>query len=264
MAEHDTVTGAQPARIYDYYLGGNDHYEADRLAGEQAETALPSVKIAARNNRLFMRRSARWLAESGIRQFLDLGSGIPTQPNLHQVVQEVAPDSRVVYVDKDPLVRRHAEALLQDSPNGLTAFIEADVRSPETITESGLFKETLDLDKPIALILNAMLQFVLDEQRPYEIVHGLVDALPSGSYLVLSHTTGDFDPEKMRRIVEVYRTSGIPAQLRSKAEVARFFEGLTLVEPGIVATHRWRPEGDPLEDATDADVAFWAGVAIKH
>jgi hypothetical protein len=262
MAEHDTVTdGAHPARIYDYYLGGNDHYEVDRLAGEQAETALPSVRIAARNNRLFMRRSARWLAEAGIRQFLDLGSGIPTRPNLHQVVQEVAPDSRVVYVDNDPLVRQHAEAMLND---GRTAFIEADVRSPETITESRLFGETLDLDKPVALILNAMLQFVLDEQRPYEIVRGLVDALPSGSYLVLSHTTGDFDPEKMRRIVEVYRTSGIPAQLRSRAEVARFFEGLTLIEPGIVATHRWRPEGDPLEEATDADVAFWAGVAIKR
>lgn len=257
MTAHGT---AHPARIYDYYLGGNDHNEADRLAGEQAEKALPSVRIAARNNRLFMRRSARWLAESGIRQFLDVGSGIPTQPNLHQVVQEFAPDSRVVYVDNDPLVRQHAEALLNDR----TAFVQADVRSPETITESRQFRETLDPDQPIALILNAMLQFVLDGQRPYEIVHGLVDTLAPNSFLVLSHPTGDFEPEKWRRIVEVYRTSGIPAQVRSKADVARFFEGLTLIEPGIVLTHRWRPAGDPLEDAADADVAFWAGVAIKH
>ena len=264
MAEQDTVSGAHPARIYDYYLGGNDHFDADRLAGEQAEKALPSVRIAARNNRLFMRRSARWLAKAGIRQFLDLGSGIPTRPNLHQVVQEVAPDSRVVYVDNDPLVRRHAEALLRDSPDGRTAFVQADVRFPETITESPRLRETLDLDQPVALVLNAMLQFILDEQRPYEIVHGLVDALPSGSCLVLSHPTGDFEPEKWRRIVEVYRTRGIPAQVRSRAEVARFFEGLAQIEPGIVVAHRWRPEGDPLEDATDADVAFWAGVATKH
>ena len=257
-------TKPHPARMYDYYLEGKDYYEVDKAAAAKVESVLPTIKITARTNRLFMHRATRWLAkEAGIRQFLDIGTGIPTRPNLHQVAQEAAPDSRVVYVDNDPIVLRHAEALMRSTPEGRTAYIQADVRDPKGIIGSERLHHTIDVNRPVALSLNALLHFVPDEDRPYEIVAYLLDALPSGSYLVLSHCTPDFAPDVWEKAVDIYHRGGIPAQVRARDEVVRFFDGLDLVEPGVVVSHKWRPDGEPQDGLTDAAVSIYAGVARK-
>ncbi|MFJ4922001.1 SAM-dependent methyltransferase [Streptomyces sp. NPDC088725] len=253
-----------PARMYDFYLQGKDYYEADELAAANVEVVFPTIKITARTNRQFMHRATRWLAsEAGIRQFLDIGTGIPTRPNLHQVAQEIAPDAHVVYADYDPIVLRHAEALMRSTPEGRTAYIQADVRQPETILSAGKLHETLDLTRPVALSLNALLHFVPDESDPYGIVERLMDALPSGSYLALSHCTPDFAPEMWEKVAQVYRAGGIPLQVRSKEDVRRFFDGYELVEPGLTVPHLWRPDGESVEGATDAAVSIYAAVARK-
>lgn len=258
------TTKPHPARMYDFYLNGKDYYEADLAAAATVESVFPTVKICAQTNRRFMHRATRWLAsEAGIRQFLDIGTGIPTRPNLHQIAQDVAPDSRVVYVDNDPIVLRHAEALMRSTPEGRTAYLHADVRDPKTIVEAERLHGTIDLTRPVALSLNALLHFVPDEFRPYETVEFLLDALPSGSYLVLSHCTPDFAPEMWEQVIGVYHRGGISAQVRSRGEVLRFFDGLDLVEPGLAVPHRWRPDGEPLDGATDAAVSIYAGVARK-
>jgi len=263
-AEIDT-SKPHPARLYDFYLGGKDHYEVDREAAFEALAAFPSIQICAQVNRFFMHRATRWLAaEAGIRQFLDIGTGIPTEPNLHQIAQGIAPETRVVYADNDPIVLTHARALLRSSPEGRTAYIHADVREPESILDAAALHDTLDMNQPVALSLNAVMHFVPDESKPYDLVATLVDALPSGSYLVVSHCTGEFAPEAWEEMVAVYRRGGIPAQVRSAGEVARFFDGLEFVEPGLEVPHRWKPEpGQPLADVTDAEASFYAGVARK-
>ncbi|GAA3722160.1 SAM-dependent methyltransferase [Streptomyces tremellae] len=253
-----------PARMYDFYLQGKDYYEADEIAGNKVLDVFPTIKITARVNRSFMHRATRFLAgEAGIRQFLDIGTGIPTRPNLHQVAQEVAPESRVVYADYDPVVLRHAEALMRSTPEGRTAYIQADVRTPESIVEAAELHETLDLSQPVGLSLNALLHFVPDENKPYEIVRHLLDQLASGSYLVISHCTDHFAPEMWAEVVEVYRKGGIPAQLRSLDEVTRFFDGLDVVEPGVVTPHNWRPDGTTVPGTSDAAVSMYAAVARK-
>ncbi|MFF1421091.1 SAM-dependent methyltransferase [Streptomyces sp. NPDC058280] len=253
-----------PARMYDFYLQGKDYYEVDKEAAAKVESVFPTAKTCARANRLFMHRATRWLAaEAGVRQFLDIGTGIPTRPNLHQVAQEAAPESHVVYVDNDPIVLRHAEALMRSSPEGRTAYIQADVREPKTIIASEQLHQTIDLTRPVALSLNALLHFVPDEFRPYETVQYLLDALPSGSYLVLSHCTQDFAPEMWEGVIDVYHRGGIPAQVRSRDDVLRFFDGLEFVDPGLAVPHRWRPDGEPLDGVTDAAVSIYAGVARK-
>jgi hypothetical protein len=259
-----------PARMYDYYLGGKDNYAPDREAAEKIREVFPSTGTAAHVNRAFMHRASRWLAgEAGIRQFLDIGTGIPTEPNLHQVVQEVAPESRVVYADNDPIVLAHARALMASTPGGRTTYIHADATKPDTILGAPEFKETLDLSKPVALSLIALLHFIPDEKDAYDIVDRLLSVLPSGSALVVTHATGDFDPETARKGEEIYRSSGIEFQLRSKEEVERFFTGLELVEPGIAVPHRWHPGSDegtahlPSAEIKDSDVSFWVGVALK-
>ncbi|MGP4114005.1 SAM-dependent methyltransferase [Streptomyces sp. 4N509B] len=261
------------ARIYDFYLGGKDNYEADRVAAEQVIEAFPSIRTCARVNRAFMRRSTRMLAELGYGQWLDIGTGIPTQPNLHEIAQGVQPDARVVYVDNDPIVLAHAQALLTSSPEGATAYLSADLTEPETILGAAELGETLDLSRPVVLSLNAVLHFVPDEFDARGIVRRLVRALPSGSVLALTHCTGDFDPETWDRIVQVYRSSGTPAQVRSCAEVANFFtdSDLTLADPGLVVAHRWRPDDVDqrgmarltTSEVGDAEVSLWAGVGYK-
>jgi hypothetical protein len=254
-----------PARMYDFYLQGKDYYEADELAAARVLEVFPTIKITARVNRSFMHRATRYLAgEAGIRQFLDIGTGIPTRPNLHQVAQEAAPDCRVVYVDYDPIVLRHAEALMRSTPEGRTTYIQADVRSPESIISSELLHEVIDLKEPVALSLNALLHFVPDEDKPHDTVRFLLDALPSGSYLVVSHCTADFAPEMWERVLDVYHRGGIPAQVRTRDEVLEFFEGLDFVEPGLVTPQNWRPSGPPVRGATDAAVSIYAGVARKR
>ena len=253
------------ARMYDYYLGGKDNYQVDREAAEKVLDWWPGVRDAARANRAFMQRAVRLLVEeAGIRQFLDIGTGIPTEPNLHQVAQEAAPECRIVYVDKDPLVLTHAESLMRSTPEGRTTYIHADlITDLDDILRSPQLAETIDLTKPVALSLLALLHFVTDEQGAHAIVRRLLDALPAGSALLLSHVTPDFDAPALRQVEEIYRRGGIPAQVRTREEVAGFFDGLELVEPGITVPHRWRALASESTER-DKKISAWAAVGIKR
>jgi len=254
---------AHSARMYDYYLGGTTNFPADREAVGRVLTAFPQGLIAARANRGFMRRATAYLAEHGLRQFLDVGTGIPTHPNLHEVAQAAAPEAHVVYVDNDPIVLAHAQALLISTPEGRTAYLEADLGEPEAILKSSVLHETLDLTQPVAVSLNAVLHFVPDDEEAYRIVETIKDALPLGSALAVSHGTGDFSPS-LEEAVGVYRSVGTATQLRSKEQFARFFEGWDLVEPGIALSHRWRPDQETQTSMiTDAEASCWVGVARK-
>ena len=256
---------AHSARMYDYYLGGHTNFLADREAVGKVLSVFPSVMVAARANRAFMHRSTRFLAHRGLRQFLDIGTGIPNSPNLHEVAQSVAPDARVVYVDNDPIVLAHAKALLRSHEAGHTGYIEADLADPASILSAPTLLETLDLSRPVALSLNAVLNFIPDERGAYSIVQRLKGALAPGSALVISHGTRDFDPVVVQKgVVDVYQAAGTPVQARDRDEVARFFDGWDLVDPGITATYRWRPDGvAAVLDMTDAQAAAYVGVAIK-
>ncbi|MCC5474549.1 SAM-dependent methyltransferase [Streptomyces barringtoniae] len=256
------------ARMYDYYLGGKDHFEVDKQAAENVAAVYPGIFVCARENRSFMHRATRVLArEYGIRQWLDIGTGIPTEPNLHQVAQSVVPDARVVYADNDPLVLKYAERLMRSTSQGRTAYIEADVKDPAALLNAPILAEVLNLNEPVALSLNALMHFITDQQDPYAIVKRLLDALPSGSALALSHCTPDLDPPTWQKVTDIYTNAGTPVQFRSRADVARFFDGLELLDPGITMGHRWRPA--PNEDSiaaeppTDAQVSLWTGVGIK-
>ncbi|MCM3923846.1 SAM-dependent methyltransferase [Frankia sp. AiPs1] len=251
-----------PARMYDYYLGGKENFPADRETAEQAIAAFPNTRNAARQNRAFLVRAVRHLVgEVGIRQFLDIGTGIPTSPNLHEVAQGIAPDTRVVYADNDPIVLAHARALLTSTSQGRTAYLDADIRDPERILASAELRGTLDLTRPVALSLIAIFHFIDDADDPYGLVRRLVDALPSGSYLALTNATGDHDPT-FEPAAETYRRRGVTMRLRTRAEVERFFDGLELVDPGVQVVHRWRP--DPTtEDLTDAQVSVYGAIARK-
>ncbi|MFJ8052900.1 SAM-dependent methyltransferase [Streptomyces luteogriseus] len=233
---------AHPARVYDVFLGGKDHYPADRDAAAAALAANPRGYLDVRHNRDFLRRAVTTLvAQEGVRQFLDIGTGLPTAENVHQIAQRITPESRVVYVDNDPVVLAHARALLSSGPEGRTDYIDADLRDPSRILEQAA--KTLDLDRPVALCLVAVLHFVADEEA-YPLVRGLLDALPAGSRLVLSHLTEDLNPENIRAVQRTYTERGFTFVLRSRADVERFFtdSGLEIADPGIVPAHRWRPD----------------------
>jgi trans-aconitate methyltransferase len=250
---------AHPARVYDYWLGGKDHYPADREAAEQAIAALPDIARYARANRAFLRRAVRYLAgEAGITQYLDLGTGIPTSPNVHEIAQRLEPASHIVYADNDPIVLAHARALMQSTPQGVTAYLDADLRTPDKILHEAA--ETLDFARPLAVLLLATLQLIPDADDPYEIVARLVDALPSGSYLAISHPAKDIHAKATAEAAERLNQLQVGVTLRSRAEVARFFDGLDLAEPGLVQVHRWRP--DPGERWT-GEVTIHGGVARK-
>jgi hypothetical protein len=254
-----------PARVYDFLLGGKDNFPADRAAAAQGMKANPNSRIPPRENRAFLRRAVRYLAaEAGVDQFLDIGTGIPTSPNVHEVAQGVRPSSRIVYVDNDPIVLVHARARLTSSPEGKTAYIDADLRGVDKILSSPGLRATLDLSRPVALLLIAIMHFVPDDDDPYGVAARLLDALPSGSYLALSHLTGDFDPEAWEGVAAVYRKSGVIMRVRSRPEIDRFFDGLDLVDPGVVSLPRWRPDpGDEPTKVTDAQVSVYGGVARK-
>ncbi|MEU4310951.1 SAM-dependent methyltransferase [Nocardia sp. NPDC024068] len=257
---------AHPARMYDYFLGGKDSYDADRAAAEQALRDFPAVRLTARTNREFMRHATRYLAEQGIRQFLDIGTGIPTEPNLHQVAQELAPESRVVYVDNDPIVLAHARALLVSAGPGRTAYIQADAAEPEAILAAPELRSTLDLSQPVAVSLMALLHFVPGDT--YAIVKTLMDALAPGSFLAMSHVTTEFDdgpddPDGMARLLQVYQDRGIPVRPRTRAEVARFFDDLELVDPGVEVIHRWRNAGIEHPPSHDKKVSLYGAVGRK-
>ncbi|WP_329303453.1 SAM-dependent methyltransferase [Streptomyces sp. NBC_00659] len=259
-AEEIDTSKPQSARMYDYFLDGKDNYPVDWEAAEQVISFFPAVKEMARTNRDFMHRAARLLARRGIRQFLDIGTGIPTAPNLHQIVQAITPAARVVYADNDPIVLRHAEALLHSDPQGRTAYIQADAQEPQKILAAA--RQTLDFDQPVALSMMALLHLVGDEDDPYGIVAELLDSLAPGSYLALSHATGDFDPQAWERVVEVYRKGGTTAQVRSRAEFTRFFTGLELLDPGIGLAAEWDPEGEHAHTEGE-QIPLYVGVARK-
>jgi hypothetical protein len=251
-----------PARMYDWYLGGKDNYPVDEAMGRQMLALDPRVPVMARVNRAFMHRATRWLASRGTRQFLDVGTGIPTEPNLHQVAQEIAPDARVVYCDNDPIVLAHAAALLRGTPEGETEYLQADVRDPEAVLEGAA--KILDFDRPVALSLVALLHFVPDEDGAHDLVRRLLDALPSGSHLVMTHATADFTPEESRAATEKLRAAGVTLALRSREEFTRFFTGLDLVEPGVEVPHRWHPElGEPVAGQGDGVIPGYGAVARK-
>jgi len=258
MASRLDTSVPHPARRYNYWLGGKDNFAADRESGDAVVRLFPSIRTAVIENRYFLRRAVSLLAgELGIRQFLDIGTGLPSADNTHEVAQRLAPESSVVYVDNDPLVMVHARALLTAAPGaGPTNYIEADVRSPEHILQEAA--KFLDFSRPIGLMLIAVLHFISDEEDPHGIVARLVAALPPGSYLVLSHSSGDFlTPEA----VQAFRTGAIPVYLRTHDEVVRLFDGLEVLDPGVVSISSWRaeheagPRPDESETATDCAVA---------
>jgi SAM-dependent methyltransferase len=254
------------ARIYDAILGGKTNYPADRAVAEASIELFPAMRVSAQQNRAFMHRVARFLAaEAGISQYLDLGTGIPTSPNLHEVVQRTTPEARVVYVDNDPIVLAHARALLVGDPRGRTSFIRGDVREPERILADPSVLDTLDLTAPTALTIIAVVHFIPDDDEAYRIVRTLVDALPGGSYLALTSATDDFDPETGARVRERYRAGGVELRTRTLAETERFFDGLELVDPGVVQVHRWKPvEIDSPQWSIDPkDVGVYGGLARK-
>jgi hypothetical protein len=250
---------AHPARVYDYWLGGKDNFAADRKVGDSVMAAIPSAPLLARQNRAFLGRAVHYLAaEAGIRQFLDIGTGIPTAGNTHEVAQAAAPDARVVYVDNDPIVLAHARALMTSDPAGATAFILGDFRDTGKILADPALRHTLDFGQPVALMLIALLHFFTDDQYPQAIVSSLIDVLPSGSYLAITNLTADFmDPDQAARATQAGQQGGITYVPRSQAEVAAFFSGLDLVDPGVVAMPAWRPD-DGAPAAPDGPTSYAA------
>jgi hypothetical protein len=254
------TTVAHSARVHDYWLGGKDNFAADRAAGDAVTTAYPGIVTSVRANRAFLARVVRFLTrEAGIRQFLDIGTGLPAANNTHEVAQAEAPDTRVVYVDYDPIVLLHAQALLTSDVPGTIDYIHADARDPGHILREA--SRMLDFSRPVAVMLIALMHLVVDADDPYGIVETLKAAVPSGSYLALSQVAADIEPEQMAEAAQRYNRLAYETQRhRTHAEVSRFFEGLELVEPGVVAVPKWRPASE-IEAA--AHSAMWGGVARK-
>ena len=249
---------ANPARVYDYWLGGKDNFAADRELAQEVIAVNPGILAEVRANRAFLGRAVRYLAaKAGVRQFLDIGTGMPTADNTHEVAQRAAPESRVLYVDNDPVVIAHAHALLTGTPDGATSYLEADVRDVETVLAQA--KRTLDFTQPIGIMLLMILMMIPDAD-PYGIVRRLVKEAPAGSYLIISHPAGDIEAQQMADMAERLSRPGPEMTLRTHAEVSRFFDGLELLEPGVVGLSDWRP--DP-GDVRPAVAAGWCGVAGK-
>jgi SAM-dependent methyltransferase len=263
--EIDT-TVAHGARTYDYWLGGKDNFPADRALGDLIRERIPTISAMALANRAFLTRAVRYLVnEAGIRQFLDIGTGIPTTPNVHQIAQAADPSSRVVYVDNDPIVLAHARALMASTPEGHTEFLLGDFMDPEAILAGPQLRDALDLGEPVGLLLVAVLMYFdpAEGHDPYPVVKTLLDALPAGSHVAISHPTGDFDPEAMAAVQAVIRQAGITFVQRGHTEVARFFDGLELVEPGVVPVLAWRPDPQDTPPVDPKSAYYWAGIARK-
>ncbi|MGW2641598.1 SAM-dependent methyltransferase [Streptomyces sp. NPDC001348] len=253
-----------PARVYDWWLGGKDNYPVDEELARKILAVDPAAVRGARANRRFMHRATRVAAEAGVRQFLDIGTGIPTEPNLHQVAQGVAPECRIVYADNDPIVLRHAEALLHGSAEGSTDYVHADVRDPDTILR--LAGDLLDFSRPVALSLVALTHYLgdaADGDDVYGLLKRYVDALAPGSHLILSQVTPDLNPEAIEKAAGLFRRSGTPFHPRSLAEFSRFFEGLDLLGPGVIPVTGWRPDPEDVAAQAEGIVPVYAGVARK-
>ena len=256
------ATAPNLARVWNYMVGGRDNFEADRAAARKLLAAAPVMADVAQASRAFLRRVVRFLAaEAGIRQFLDIGTGIPAAGSTHELAQAVDPASRIVYVDNDPIVLAHARALMTSDPAGATAFIQADLHDPVKILDDPALRRTLDLGEPVALMLIAIMMYIRNDENPHGLVSTLMDALPSGSYLALTHATADFNREEAGSAVASSEQGGIPFAMRGQAAVAAFFDGLDLVDPGVVPLPAWHPEG-ALPDEPRA-VYFYGAVGRK-
>jgi hypothetical protein len=255
----DTST-AHIARVYDYWLGGKDNFTVDRQVGDKVLDIHPETALSVRANRGFLARAVRYLAaKEGIRQFLDVGTGLPSANNTHEVAQSVAPEARVLYVDNDPIVLVHARALLTSSPEGETGYLDADMKDPDAILAGA--ERMLDFTKPVGIMLVAVLHMLRDEEEPGAIVGRFTGAVPPGSFLVISHLASDVQQDTMAEMGRRLNESMTQQfTMRTRAQVAGFFDGLTLVDPGVVLTHEWRP--DSSDDAKTPGV-LWAGVARK-
>jgi hypothetical protein len=247
---------AHPARVYDYWLGGKDNYAADREVAEKIMAVAPDIPRSARANRQFLKRAVLLAAERGIRQFLDIGSGLPTVENTHEVAQWVAPDARVAYVDNDPIVRAHGKALLADCTT--RTVVQADIREPEAVLTHPDVCKLIDFGRPVAVLLLGVLHFISDEEDPYGIVARVRQAMVPGSYLIFSHLTGDADMQtfEQTRVATEGRWCSIA---RTREEITRFFSGLKILEPGIVPPDLWRPDGPERMER----FWLWAGVGVK-
>jgi SAM-dependent methyltransferase len=260
----DTTT-AHPARRYNHWLGGKDNFAADRESADAIEAIFPGIRTAAVENRRFLHRAVRYLVQdAGVRQFLDIGTGLPTADNTHEVAQRLAPQSKVVYVDNDPLVLAHARALLTSDPRGATAYLDADLREPGKILADSALTDTLDLTRPVGLLLVAILHFLPDTRQAYGIVRTLMDALPAGSFLVISHATGDLlDPDTARSL----DTGDFPGRGdftgRTHAQISRFLDGLDPVPPGLTVISDWKPDPDTTPPQPQ-DVSVYGAVAHKR
>ncbi|WP_306207166.1 SAM-dependent methyltransferase [Actinoplanes sp. RD1] len=250
------TTVPHSARIWNYWLGGKDNFEADRAAGDEVIAHIPDIPVGARSERAFLKRVVKFLVEeAGIRQFLDVGTGLPSADNTHEVAQALDPRSRVLYVDNDPLVMAHARALLASTPEGRCDYVEADLRDPEAILAAA--RRTLDFSRPIGLMLLGVVNHLMDDEVAYGSVAQLVQAMPAGSHLVLTHSTAEIHGEPMLRVMrETTERGGTPIRARTKAELERFFTGLELLDPGVVTCSRWRP--DPGSD--EPEVYLFGGV----
>jgi S-adenosyl methyltransferase len=252
---------AHPARVYDYWLGGKDNFEPDRIVGEEVIAVRPTVIRDIRANRAFLGRAARFLAgEAGVRQFLDIGTGLPTSPNVHEVAQSAAPESRIVYVDNDPIVLAHARALLTSTPEGTCAYLDADLKDTGKILREAA--RTLDFSRPVAVLFVGVLHLVSDEEDPFGIVREMVSATPPGSYLALTQPASDVNAEEVAEGARRYNEHvKVPQTRRTHAETLRFFDGTQVVAPGLVQCHRWRPA--PGAVGLEEDVSAYGGIARK-
>ena len=256
------TTVASPARVWNYWVGGKDNFEADRVAAERVMASVPFMPMIARYARRFLADAVgRLVTEYGVRQFLDIGTGLPTGDNTHEVAQRLVPEARIVYADNDPIVLTHARALLTSSPEGSTDYVDADLRDVAEILAGAAC--TLDFTQPVAVLLIAIMHFVPAADDPYGIVRRLMDAVPSGSFLVVCHAASDIQPEVVVPGMDLYnRVSSTPLSLRSGEQVGRFFDGLDLIEPGVVPLDQWWPP-DEVEPGAAGMLAGWAGIARK-
>ncbi|MEU4162944.1 SAM-dependent methyltransferase [Actinoplanes sp. NPDC026670] len=267
----DTTTTVSPtlldttvphsARVYDYWLGGKDNFSADRAVGDAMIHAAPGIRAMTWQNRLFTHRVARHMLDEGIRQFLDIGAGIPRSPNLHEITQRIDPSCRIAYVDNDPLVLTHIRALMLSHPDGRIADLRADLREPATILTAPALHDTLDLTRPVGVTLTAVLMQLTDTDDPWTAVAQLRDALPSGSCLAITHPTADFNPHEMTTAVDAATTAGMTLVARTRAAVEEFFGDWQLLEPSVVPVSAWRPD-EPVDNPHAA--YYWAGLARKQ
>ncbi|MEC4018654.1 SAM-dependent methyltransferase [Streptomyces sp. H27-D2] len=251
------------ARMYDYWLGGSSNFAADRSLGKAFEEAIPSIRTMALENRRFLGRAVRYMAaEAGIRQFLDIGTGVPGAGDTHSVTEIAAPDSRVVCVDNDPIVQAHTKALMENQASGRTIYLASDMREPHQLLAEPALTSHLDLDQPVGLLLVAVLMLVKDEQDPWAGVGVLLDALPPGSHVAITHPSQDFNPQAMAEIVEAAERGQMTLVPRDREQVQRFFGDWELIEPGVVPVMGWHPQDGPPSDPNAA--YYWSGVARKR